>query len=121
MMTVMMVAMLSVGFTACSDDDDNNNDGGGNTVVGTWSGVDEDGYMLTLTFNSNNTGVLRETYLNYSDYTYSFTYTMKNENSGSLTYMENEGKYYTYTCTFTLSGNTLILNYDGDTYRLTKK
>lgn len=56
LLTMMMVAMLGIGFAACSDDDDDK--GSGSSVVGLWSGSnpyneDEHGTVL---FKKDGTG-----------------------------------------------------------------
>lgn len=60
LLTMMMVAMLSIGFAACSDDDDDK--GSGSSIVGTWSGSDGDGGYLTLTFKKGGTGTWASKY-----------------------------------------------------------
>ena len=60
LLTLMLVAMVSLSLSSCGDDDDD--DGGGNPLVGTWScsshyidRVSYDGGTDTYTFKSNGT------------------------------------------------------------------
>ena len=79
MLAIMMVAMLSVGFTACTKDDFD-------LVVGTWSGR-EGTYQITFTFSKNGSG----TYIFRNDDSSSkkgteagsFTYTTEAKSKGS--------------------------------------
>lgn len=41
LMSIMMMAVVCVGFTACGSDDDDDNGGGANGLVGTWRLVSE--------------------------------------------------------------------------------
>lgn len=118
MLAIMVVAMLSVGFAACGSDDDDS----GSSVVGTWSGKDGSS-TITLTFNSNNTGMYIENYKDsYSGgketISTSFTYSMVDSSKGIL--MVNvPDKWYsgssTWTYYFVISGNTMSI-YEDDFY-----
>ena len=57
-MTILMVAIVSVGFVSCDDDDDDDSKA---SIIGTWRYDYSDGYDL-LTFNSNGKGTYSEYY-----------------------------------------------------------
>lgn len=59
-MTILMVAIVSVGFVSCGDDDDEDEKKIDEvTIIGTWRLDYSSGYEL-LTFNSNGKGTLSE-------------------------------------------------------------
>lgn len=61
-MTILMVAIVSVGFVSCGDDDDVDEKKIDEvTIIGTWRCDYSDGYEL-LTFNSNGKGTYSEYY-----------------------------------------------------------
>ena len=96
-MTLLMV-MLAVNFTACSDDEDEPS----SPIVGTWVGG-EVGFNFeeTLTFNNNGT----------------FNYTT-NSNKVVIDYGDGDPETWTYS----ISSNTLNMTAeDGVEYRFTKK
>lgn len=103
MLATIMVAMLSIGFAACDDDDDD--DG----IVGTWVAY-ESNIEIAITFNSDNTGMLKVDGSIYG----TFTYTM-NGQKGSMTYKYkgsySGGGYEVYT--FSIKDSSLYL-YDDD-------
>lgn len=103
-MTLLMV-MLAVNFSACSNDEEEPN----SPIVGTWVGG-EIGYNFeeTLTFNNNGTGQWDED---------SFNYTI-NSNKVVIDYGDGDPE----TWTFTVSGNTLNMTAEDDVkYSFTKK
>lgn len=103
-MTLLMV-MLAVNFTACSDDEDEPN----SPIVGTWIGG-EVGYNFeeTLIFNNNGTGNWDED---------SFKYTLSS-NKVVLDYGDRSPEILTYS----ISSNTLNMTAeDGVEYRFTKQ
>lgn len=59
MLTMTMVAMLSVAFVSCSSDDDDKENGSTNSIVGTWEMTNVQGYLedketgQRLNFNVN--------------------------------------------------------------------
>ena len=86
-MTLLMV-MLTVNFTACSDDDDDNElslpvDNTLELLIGTWEGTGEVAGRL---FNFNE------------DYTYSYDYSNETEN-GTFEYFPNRYMFVTYYTT----------------------
>ena len=86
-MTLLMV-MLTVNFTACSDDDDDNElslpvDNTLELLIGTWEGTGEVAGRL-FKFNE--------------DYTYSYDYSNENEN-GTFEYLPNRYMFVTYYST----------------------
>ena len=95
----MMVSMLSVGFVSCGDDDDDESNFSGSGVVGTWSGSDDDGEYLTVTFKKDGTGTWISRY--YDSYSGSetkkgsFSYEMEGNSKGVIT-VKNYDSYYGY-------------------------
>lgn len=55
-LTIMMVALISIGLASCSDDDEDELGSVSNEIVGTWKGSYSNRYFLSLTFNSDGTG-----------------------------------------------------------------
>lgn len=54
LLAMMLLAVVSVGFVACSDDDDEGS--GSNPLVGKWEGDHSESYWEDWTFNSNGSG-----------------------------------------------------------------
>lgn len=52
---IIMMLVMGMAFTACSDDDDNNGDGGRYPLTGTWIG-EEDGEQFMYVFNGDGSG-----------------------------------------------------------------
>ena len=103
-MTLLMV-ILAVNFTACSDDEDEPN----SPIVGTWVGG-EVGFDFeeTLIFNNNGTGRWDEDSFNYTT----------NSNKVVIDYGDGNPENWTYS----ISSNTLNMTAeDGVEYRFTKK
>lgn len=115
MLAIIMVAMLSIGFGACSSDDDNDSSSG---VVGTWSGQDGKDY-LTLTFKSGGSGTWTSRY--YDSYSGmetdngSFTYKMDGKSKGMITIKEYDSYsgYNTEHIYFEIEGKKMYLYEDG--------
>lgn len=108
----LMAVLMSAGFAACGDDDEE--DTVSSEIVGTWVA---DSYT-TITFNSNGTGYVTETY-NGETETYNFTFTY-NAETGILKVTE-DGETVTMT-NVKIHGNTLTyVDEEGDTVTLTKK
>jgi len=61
----LVAMLLSLCFMACSSDGDDNNVSGSSLIVGSWKQTNSYGTVITLTFNSNKTGVV--TYTHYDD------------------------------------------------------
>lgn len=94
-MTLLMV-MLTVNFTACSDDDDDNElslpvDNTLELLIGTWEGTGEVAGRL-FKFNE--------------DYTYSYDYSNETEN-GTFEYFPNRYMFVTYYTTDWGEENTI--------------
>ena len=115
MLTVIMVAIMSISFSACGDDDDAPGDGTG--VVGVWEGKSGPDNVVA-TFKSNGTGTLDWTI--HDDATYyeseTFTYVKDSETSGTM--VVNEHDYdsngrssgsSTYIMKYSISGNVMNL------------
>ncbi|HJD94380.1 MAG TPA: hypothetical protein K8W07_05350 [Bacteroides togonis] len=103
-MTLLMV-MLAVNFTACSDGEDEPN----SPLVGTWVGG-EVGFDFeeTLTFNNNGTGQWDEDSFNYTT----------NFNKVVIDYGDGDPEIWTYS----ISTNTLNMTAeDGVEYCFIKK
>jgi len=107
---VLLTVLMSVGFTACSSDDDD--DASGNaSIVGTWKYTDtDDEVALTLTFNSNKTGVVtvvsyengRQTGSQTENFEYSYDAT---EGEVTIIGSDLEGRYsVTITATYLMLG-----------------
>ena len=116
-MTSLMVAIMCVGLVSCGDDNDTSNG-----AVGTWSGRDGSS-TVTLTFNSNNTGMYIESYTDsYSGgketISTSFTYSMVDASKGIMM-INVPDKWYsgssTWTYYFVINGNSMSV-YDDDFY-----
>ena len=95
-MTLLMV-MLTVNFTACSDDDDDNElslpvDNTLELLIGTWEGTGEVAGRL-FKFNE--------------DYTYSYDYSNETEN-GTFEYFPNRYMFVTYYTTTNWGEETTI-------------
>lgn len=118
----LVAVLMSFCFTACSSDDDDNDISNGTNIVGSWKQTNSAGTVITLTFNSNKTGMV--TYVYYDD---------NNRQTGSATenfeYIynstENEVKIYGDTqiegdWDVTITATMLILEGGGHQYRFTK-
>ena len=130
LITCVMVAIMSAGFSACNDDDDNGSSGG---VVGTWSGLEIGGRdYLTLTFKSSGSGTW--TYRDHSSSGYetergSFTYEMEGKSKGIISIRAydsySHSGYYTDYMYFEIEGKKMYLydDYYGEDleYILTKE
>ncbi len=108
MLTVMMTAVLSIGFIACGSDDDNNSGGGTsnpNVVEGTWKGVIDEANM-ELIFKGNGQGewIRREQRSSgQREYRGVFSYNMESNTRGKATAIIEDGSYSgTQTKTFFL-------------------
>ena len=98
MLTVMMTAVLSIGFIACGSDDDNNSGGGTsnpNVVEGTWKGVIDEANM-ELIFKGNGQGewIRREQRSSgQREYRGVFSYNMESNTRGKATAIIEDGSY----------------------------
>ena len=113
----MMVAMLSVGFVACSSDDDDSDSG---SVVGTWSGTTDDDVHLSLNFKKNGTGTWTQRY--YDSYygteergSFSFSYEMESKSKGIIitTYYDSYSGDESDYLFFKIEGKKMFL-FEGD-------
>ena len=121
LLTIMMVALVSMSFVSCSDDDDDNggsNSSSDSSIVGTWKydfSEEEDGefyvgYQL-FTFNADGTGRLFEYDDGKIDSDDVFTYTCY-ENVIKIKYIEDD--YTEYLNFAWVDKNTILLkDYDG--------
>ena len=111
--TLVMVAMMSAGFTACSDNDDDTGSGSG--VVGTWSGQSGGKRYLTLSFKSGGSGTYTSRYNDSYSGTETdrgnFTYEMEGESKGVITVREYDSYsgYYTDYIYFEIEGKKMYL------------
>lgn len=110
LLLLLAVAMGVFGVVSCNKDDSKSNNTEG--VIGTWVGS-----KYTMTFNDDNTGVIRRKY-SYGDEYYNekyfmFTYTMTSSTSGVIKVKDEDGYYGYYDdeeiVTFKISGNTMTL------------
>ena len=72
LLTIIMVAMLSVGLASCSNDDENSDSNG---IIGTWihkcdgsNDGSEGPHIITLNFKSNGTVYFSEEYTQFPQY-----------------------------------------------------
>lgn len=106
MLAILMVATAVVTIASCSKSDNNSSStsstsGELSKIVGTWQGNDSD-ETITMTFNSDGTGLVRVTYNGYygtETDTFSFTYSMTDSNHGTAivampSYYYNNTYYY---------------------------
>lgn len=98
MLTVMMTAVLSIGFVACGSDDDNNSGGGTsnpNVVEGTWKGVvDEENMELIFKGNGQGEWIAREQRSSgIREKRGVFSYNMESNTRGKATAIIEDGSY----------------------------
>lgn len=115
LLTMLMVAMLSVNLTACSDDDDDETVVEDTHIVGSWQEDDTSEGIWVWTFNKNGTGSCKVTE-NGTSYSFSFNYTY---NGTTLVITgEEDGETYTDKYTVTVTDNNHVTISDGS-YRMT--
>ncbi|MDE6722189.1 MAG: hypothetical protein K2J84_08610 [Bacteroidaceae bacterium] len=87
MLAVSMV-VVSLAATSCSNDDDNNNGGGESSILGTWSGRNDES-LNTLTFKKDGTGTWvsqdYDSFWGTETETGTFSYEMIDESTGTFT------------------------------------
>lgn len=107
-LAIIMVAVLSVGFTSCGDDDDEVN---AEALLGVWRNTYDNGGYWQYTFHANNKFDAVET--GYGQpYYMGGTYNV-NGNKLTLTFSQGDGGTYTYT--FKIKETELMLiDEDGD-------
>ena len=110
LLTLMMVAMLSVGFVSCGDDDDEDNA----SIVGTWVGY-SNGEYVTYQYNSDGTGTIT-----VNDVSIRFTYSYNTETKRlTISYRGETAVFEIFTLTSTtLSGRNIST---GGTMTFTRK
>ncbi len=119
LLTVMMVAMLSVGIVSCSKDDKNDESNPSSKVIGTWSGQDVEFGSITMTFKSGGSGTyVGRYYDSYSGYETErgvFTYSMTDESSGIIIikYNDSYSEDETDILPFEIEGRKMYI-YDDD-------
>jgi hypothetical protein len=114
LMTIVMMAVVCVGFSACGSDDDG--DGGGGAVpselIGTWKGSNGT-WTFEYTFNADHTGSGSGWTGRGSTYEWRYTYTVSGNTikcKGASVYVGFDGEVTTndkFETTFTLTGSTL--------------
>lgn len=134
MLAVLMLAVLGLGFAACSSSDDDEGDGTG--VVGVWdNGVDEmKEEKVVATFKGNGTG-----FFEYSCYEpgegivyekENFTYVKDSDLTGTIIvkYSDDDSSGggnsgpATYTLTYTIVDNEMIVKTSwGSTWEILKR
>lgn len=113
---MLMLMLVSFGFTACSDDDDE--PAATSALVGNWQQVNDAGTTITVTFRNNGSGVINYSYRDGSgDSNENFEYDYI-ENDRELTVIGSslQGNYYV-----TLTATKLLLSRNGYSYEFTKK
>lgn len=138
MLTVMMTAVLSIGFVACGSDDSNGGNDGGNgggtsnpsVVEGTWKGI-IDGANMELIFKGNGQGEWirhEQSSSVQGDYRGVFSYTKESSTRGkanviiedrysgtqteTMYYELKDGKMYIYEAGYG-QGSTWVLTKEG--------
>ena len=112
LMALMMVAMLTIGFTSCSKDDDDDNSA---SIVGTW--VDDSWGTKTMILGSNGSysSTIKDSYrTHYRNGTYSYNPTQGTMVVNVKASADNNAYQQTYIVQ-TLTAKNLVLMYtDGD-------
>lgn len=121
-MTILMVAIVSVGFVSCGDDeDDSNHKDNTVSIVGTWRHDFSSGYQL-LVFKSNGKGFLEE-YDSESggiEYSDEITYYYDNEKERYMI-IEKDGEYtYTYPIQYYNETTLVLVDPDGNSVTYTR-
>ena len=118
MLALVTLALLSLGFSACSSDDDS---GDGTGVVGVWDASGEwdgssDYKKVVATFKSNGTGTLDAVFTETYRETESFTYVKDNDTSGTMNvkqYDDSDGGasqgWSISILKYSITGDTMIL------------
>lgn len=127
MLAVSMV-VVSLAATSCSNDDDDNNGGGEsstNIIVGTWSGLDDWGDRMTLTFKKDGTGTYNMIVESDTD-NGTFSYEMLDKSTGMITvkYYDSFSGAAIERYGFRIEGTKMYVNdYDDEDFQwiLTKK
>lgn len=112
---MMMVLLLAMSSSSCRDDDE---DIVKVSIVGKWEQVNSAGTVITVTFNSNRTGVVHYLYTNNTgDENENFEYDYI-DSDRSLTVIGSQlnGVYYV-----TLTATKLVLSNSKHTYSFDKK
>ena len=115
LMALMMVAMLTIGFTSCSKDDDDDNSA---SIVGTW--VDAQDYVwgtktMILGSNGSYSSTTKDSYgTQYRNGTYSY-----NPTQGTMVINVKAGAYngayqQTYIVQTLTAKNLVLMDTDGD-------
>lgn len=123
LLTMIMVAMLSAGFVACSDEGDDDDSGSNSLVVGTWSGIWDDYVHMTVTFKKNGTGVAISSWPGGSEKE-EFSYKMTGKSEGVVTYEwydDSYGKYETEHSYFKIEGKKMYLDNGSGGYGILTK
>lgn len=119
-MTILMVAIVNVGFVSCGDDDDDKNEEG-ISIVGTWRHDFSSGYIL-LILKSNGKGLLEE-YDSASggiEYSEEITYYYDKEKERYMI-IEKDGEYtYTYPIQYYNETTLVLVNPDGKSETYTR-
>lgn len=119
MLTIMMMAIMSVSFGACSDNDDDSSSG--SSVVGTWvSGTTTIVFGSDGSFNLTDTSIPRLTQYRRGTYSYN-----PNQNLLVINVVAVAGQNGAYKDTYivqTLNASTLVLlSTDGEVGYYTRK
>lgn len=114
LLTMIMAAVLSVGFVSCSDDDDKKSNSEGGITGSSW--VTDDGHLI-INFNKNNTGtIVEKSYYSDSKTTSTFTYTMTSKTEGMMVVKEydysNGSGYSNEIYYFEIRGQILYIYFE---------
>lgn len=103
----LLMAMFTVGFTACGSDDD---DDATSSITGTWEmdGSTEELY-IRMYFDGHGSGK-RDMKYSGTAYSQELTYTF-DEKTGELSYIIRGNLY---SATVTITGQTMVMNEDGE-------
>ena len=121
LLTLMLVAMVSLSLSSCGDDDDD--DGGGNPLVGTWScsshyidRVSYDGGTDTYTFKSN--GTYEWKCRGWDNESGKYYY---NNSLSTLTITNQKGTTWVYVIPTLTDSYFVMIDEDGDSYTYSKR
>ncbi len=99
---LILLAVITITFSACSNDDDSNNNTSEDSILGTWNGTS---VMYTGTSEVTANGITITSNFEGVGYDYNFTVTF-NENPNEVT---SEGSY-SIELTTTVQGQTITQN-----------
>lgn len=102
-----MMAILGMGLISCGDDDKDEKGGSNSSLIGSWSGLDQDDDYTTITFNSDGMG--SQSWRGGDEYEY---FVFEYSTNGDILYVFDGDEYMEFH--YSVSGNTLTLSYIGE-------